>query len=389
MSKYFVQAACLAAFLSASSLALGQTPPSGGQVPAAAPAPAEVEKNLAQPLAEVEQWIRSGGTEQQASFSAGNLDAARRWLVPDPDPAAVLALTSETLVDWSTLTVRALASTALPATSLNPVRSRALAQRQAAVQARRLLLDVILTLPLAGGLRVDQGLTSSERAVQLRGMVQNSQLEVRTVASKGEIPGVCTVVATLNLLGPVGECVIPLAEPFLSSIPPQVTLAPELALPAPETSQEGDPSYRNSMAELGGYTGLLVDARGLDLHPALLQRVVDSAGLGAYGSFCVSRSAVIRQGMALFIADRADLRVAERLGASPLYVRALAVSQGSDLVVSQADGDLLRQSFAAQGDRSRSPLVVLLDRTDLSAASPRASGAPAAAVPSAVSPEVQ
>ncbi|MGE4554072.1 MAG: hypothetical protein AB7D57_13250, partial [Desulfovibrionaceae bacterium] len=226
-----------------------------------------------------------------------------------------------------------------------------------------------------------QGLVPAERAAQLRGLVQNSRLDVRTLAPEGETDGRCTAVATLSLLGPAGELITPLVEPFLSSIPSQTTLQEGLALPPPGPAAEGDPAYRASMAELGGYTGVLVDARGLGLRPAWLQRVVDAAGLGAYGAFCVGRSAATGQGLALFIADRTDPRVAGRLGASPLYVRALAVSGGSDLVVSQADGDLMRSSFAARGDRPLSPLVVLLDRTDLTAASSAAASTPAAPAP--------
>ncbi|MGE4553876.1 MAG: hypothetical protein AB7D57_12245, partial [Desulfovibrionaceae bacterium] len=159
MSRYVAQVAGVVLLVFMAATAPAQVSSAPAEPVAPAPADAAAAPDVTQSLSEVEQWIRSGqeaGT--QAAPAAGSLDAARRWLAPDPDPVAVLELTPDTLVDWTTFTLRALASAPVPAGSLNPARSLALAQREAAVRARRRLLDTVLALPLTGEARVAQGL---------------------------------------------------------------------------------------------------------------------------------------------------------------------------------------------------------------------------------------
>ncbi len=90
-------------------------------------------------------------------------------------------------------------------------------------------------------------------------------------------------------------------------------------------------------------TGLLVDARGTGLEPALAPRLLDEKGLEVYGAGAVAPEARRRLGVAAWAADPEAARreLAARLGERPLVVRALG-ARGSDVLLSDADAAAVR-----------------------------------------------
>jgi len=237
-----------------------------------------------------------------------------------------------------------------------------LAQRTAAVEARKHLLQVLLDLPLDGSRTVVQAL-AGEDAVQaeLRGLAQNSRLTTEVDEPMPGQDGRCVVKAELDLAGPVAQRLVPVGEPFQTGLPFKLDMDPALAPPSAVTP--ADEAYRQSLAELGGFTGVVVDARGLGLRPALLPRIMDRNGLGAYGPFQASRAVAVDQGIVVYVTERSDPRLAQRAGADPLWVRGLAAigDPACDVVVSVDDGALIRKVFEKQELRAAGALVVLVD----------------------------
>jgi hypothetical protein len=93
-------------------------------------------------------------------------------------------------------------------------------------------------------------------------------------------------------------------------------------------------------------TGLIVDARGLALAPALAPRLLDAAGAELYGISSVTALAASQRAPAVFVTDPADLAAARRAGAQPLFVRAVSVSDEADLVLAEGDAARLREAAA-------------------------------------------
>ena len=318
-------------------------------------------------LSDVEAWIRTNLGQDQAAGNQCDGDcppaAPEAGMEGREDNATALDLVSgQAEVDFGDRLVRAVGTADLPAQSINPARDKALAQRTAAVEARKHLLQALLGLPLDGSRTVAQALAGqSEILAELRGLAQNSRLTT-TVDEPGlGRDGTSTVLAELDLAGPVAERLVPMAEAFQTGLPFKLDLPPDAAHVAAEPL--ADAAYRQSLAELGGYTGVVVDARGLGAVPALLPRVMDRNGLGVYGPFLASRSVAVNQGMAVYVLERSDPRLAERVGADPLWVRALGAAgePACDLVVSVDDGALVRKVFEKQELRESGALVILLD----------------------------
>ncbi|MBI5067461.1 MAG: hypothetical protein HZB56_04420 [Deltaproteobacteria bacterium] len=86
----------------------------------------------------------------------------------------------------------------------------------------------------------------------------------------------------------------------------------------------------------GGPTGLLVDARGTGLQPALSPRLVDEKGLELYSAGSVSPELRKKTGAAAWSRDPSSARKdqGERLGEKPLEVKAVK-AQGSDAVLDE------------------------------------------------------
>ena len=93
-------------------------------------------------------------------------------------------------------------------------------------------------------------------------------------------------------------------------------------------------------------TGVVIDARGLNLNPSLLPRVLSEDGTELYGKEFVGRENAIRIGVCGWM-DSLDVK-SERVGDSPLILRAKDVSGQNltDLVISNEDAEILRASPA-------------------------------------------
>ena len=94
------------------------------------------------------------------------------------------------------------------------------------------------------------------------------------------------------------------------------------------------------------YTGLLVDARNIEVQPALVFKILDENLEEVFGPAFVSREFVVQHGMAAYYTDiqaaRADPRVTHR----PLIVKALRTDWPSrcDIVISKTDASKLKSA---------------------------------------------
>ncbi|MFO7892049.1 MAG: LPP20 family lipoprotein [bacterium] len=118
-------------------------------------------------------------------------------------------------------------------------------------------------------------------------------------------------------------------------------------------------------ADYGGgvYTGLIIDARGLNLRPAMAPKVLDPKGEEVYGSRYVEREYAVDIGMVGYekSVDRASHN--ERVADNPLIVKgAEAVGQNkTDVVVSDADAVKIHNAAANMNFLERCKVMFILD----------------------------
>ncbi|HEY7650162.1 MAG TPA: hypothetical protein VID04_14270 [Methylomirabilota bacterium] len=247
-------------------------------------------------------------------------------------------------VNWTRQIIYAKGIGATTPSAESAEHGRSLAVEAALTAARRELLNIVR------GVRIDDASTvqdamAANPALEARmpGVVRGSQLvEVRELGG-----GAVEVTVALAITGDFAALVLPAG----GSRPPTTTghLA---AGPRPPVSV---PAVI--------YTGLVVDARGLGVRPALLPKVVTEGGDEVYGISVVDRSWAIQHGLAAYAKSLPAARTYTRVANRPLTIRAVAAAGAhkTNIVVSTIDGQLLLGSGQNLAFLEKARVMVVVD----------------------------
>ena len=229
-----------------------------------------------------------------------------------------------------------------------------LAVRKAASKARKSMLDMIMSTRIDAKQTVSAYLSDNDDlAAQLRGLVHNSLFEGPDLLSD-----VRKVTVSEFLRGKLAELILPKTIQFQSGIPPRLSTSA-----GPASMVENPMAVGNA----GGYTGVIVDARGLKVTPCLLPVIYGQDGLGAYGAFIVSRTDAEAVGVVSYATTAKPAPLSGRVGKRPLVVKA-AYAYGSwrtDLVVSAQEAALIRAIMRSEKAR-KCGVVIVLDKPSAS-----------------------
>ena len=230
-------------------------------------------------------------------------------------------------VNWTTQLIYATGVGVAPPSAVNPEQGRQLAITAGAVLARQELLAV------AHGVVIDS-LTTVQNA-----MVSNSVTEARV---SGVIRG-ARVVETRDLGGGAVQVTvaIPATGEFADLLLPPGPPPPRPPMPAPVTAPAPTPEPPKPSATI--YTGLVVDARGLGVKPAMAPKILSAGGQEIYGFSVVDRNWVIQQGMAGYSKDLVAAQANERVADRPVTIKAIGASGSNrtDVIISNADAQTL------------------------------------------------
>ena len=111
------------------------------------------------------------------------------------------------------------------------------------------------------------------------------------------------------------------------------------------------------------YTGVIVNAAGMELVPTFSPVIYDENGRAIYGIRNIDRDLAIEQGMAEYASDLEAAASASRAGANPLVINAVAVKGGQNsankvnVVVSVNDGDRILLANEQSGILNRCAVV--------------------------------
>jgi len=111
------------------------------------------------------------------------------------------------------------------------------------------------------------------------------------------------------------------------------------------------------------YTGLVIDARGSGVKPAMAPKVFDPQEREVYGSAYVSREFAVSQGMVGYAKSIEAAAGNDRVKGNPALVKATGVkgANQADLVISQADADALRTLAQGQTFLREARVMIVLD----------------------------
>lgn len=229
-----------------------------------------------------------------------------------------------------------------------------IALRAAQVDAVRNLLRVVQGLRIDSTTTVGDFIIASDMIMsRVEGMVDNARIVKREYLSDGTVK----VVMEMSFYSGFAQLVLPLEIKHVESIKP---LAPASPAAAPASS---DPPETASLPSAEIFTGLIVDARGLTVKPAMVPKILDENDQEVYGPAFVSREFVVQQGMAEYTRDLSAARTGPRVADHPLTVKGLRATGTipTDIVISNSDAARLRSASEHLGFLKKCRVIIVVD----------------------------
>jgi hypothetical protein len=253
-------------------------------------------------------------------------------------------------VNWSAGYIEAVGIGAPPDRSIGKANARPMALRAAKIDALRNLLEI------TKGVQVDSATSVKDFTVesdvintQVNGLVQGAVEVHKEYMSDGTVE----VTMRMPLYGNLAQMMIPLAiEKRKDLAPPE---APAPAAPAPAVPAPAAPP--------AAYTGMVVDARGIQARPAMSPRILDEDGNEVYGSANVDREFAVREGMSGYARDLNAAQSNQRVTNNPATVKAIKTSGvgKADLIISNADAKQIKASAENASFMKKCRVMIVLD----------------------------
>jgi hypothetical protein len=237
-------------------------------------------------------------------------------------------------INWTTGVITAAGIGTPPTPQPNTTQGRTMAEQAAHVAAYRNLIEAVK------GVRVDATKTVENFMVDrevirngVNGIIQGATVMDKKYMNDGSVE----VTIGMRLAGALTD----------------------MLLPKNTSSMELSPQS----VDVKLYTGMVVDARGLGVRPAMAPKIMNEDGKEIYGLDYVSRDFAVREGLVEYIKDPTAAQTNPRVAENPLFIKVVKVSNESrvDLTISNADAALIQDIAQKSGLLEKCRVIVLVD----------------------------
>ena len=282
---------------------------------------------------------------------------------------AASAFAAESGVDWSDQKISVQGMGVAPANARTAAQARMLARRAAVVDGYRQIAEIVKGVNVSGETTVENMMVTNDIVkTKVSALVQGARVVSEEVTPDGgyivnmevSMFGVSDSLASAVLEKPAQQESFP--EPVANVAPSAPTTVdvhvsvggtgstlPSVTTPTtPSTTKPSGSSAAAAPAgkAIGGYTGLIVDCRGLGLKPAMSPVIKNANGQAIYGYKNLDYDKVVSGGMAGYTSDMGR---ASRAGSNPLVVKAVSLDNGANPVLSVADANRVLIENGASG----------------------------------------
>ena len=249
----------------------------------------------------------------------------------DENPTEVTEALPSGQVNWTKWLVQATGTCGPKGKSFGKPSDRMDAQAKATDLAREGLMKTLLGLRLNAEHLV--GDIVRERPVvrsEIADMAKEAPVAKQAYLSDGTV----NVTMQLSIAGGFSQLILP---EDIEQIDPVKTIA--RAPKNPDSTEAGTAENKKNV-----YTGLIVDAAGIELLPAMVTRIFSENGQEVYGTAFVSREFAVQKGMIRYVRDLATARGVPEMNENPLVVKGLRTRTpgNTDIVISNADAARIR-----------------------------------------------
>jgi len=242
-------------------------------------------------------------------------------------------------IDWQQRMITA-TGIGVPNKSLDPSVWEAGARKAAELDAMAKLLATTKGISINESHTVENFMrTNQEVTGQIQGVLRNFQI----IATRKNPDGSVEVDVGVLIDGNLSNTFIPL----------QLEQKPPLNVPEPEKAKESEKLY----------TGLIVDARGLKIRPAMEPKIVNENGDEVYGEGYFLRDYAVAQGVAGYSKQLEKALESERVRDKPVVVKGIksAGPRRTDVVISNADANMLHSSEPCLKFMLECKVIIVID----------------------------
>lgn len=294
--------------------------------------------------------------------------------------SAASAFAAGTGMDWSGDSKITVQGTGVaPTYAVNAVQARMLARRAAVVDAYRQLAEMVKGVNVDSETTVENMMVTSDvTKTKVTALIQGARvvseqaidgggyavtMEMSVFGASNSLATAVLPTNTVPTSFPAPDASVPASTP--SSVQVNVQVTPGTTTqqtPATTLPSVMVPSHQGSSAAaapagqaIGGYTGLIVDCRGLGLKPVMSPVIKNANGEPIYGYKNLDSATVIANGMASYTTD---LSKATRAGSNPLVVKAIGLdTHNGNPILSVADANRVLIENGATGFLDRTNVV--------------------------------
>lgn len=226
----------------------------------------------------------------------------------------------------------------------SPAQARLGAERAALLDAFRNLLSQVKGVQVDGTRKMNDVMQSDEVRARVEGVVKGYKVTNKRYFSDNgvEIDIEVPVTMLTDILDPDAT--------QMFAVPASPEKKPN-EKPVEKPAEPSKAPEAVAKAEDGSGTGLVIDARGLKLMPALLPRVLDETGKPLYTVDSLSADARKTTGVAAYVQSLDEARKSLKAGDKPMVIKA-AKANGADVLLPQDEAKKLvsmNPPFLAQG----------------------------------------
>jgi hypothetical protein len=252
-------------------------------------------------------------------------------------------------INWSTGYIEAVGIGAPPEKIAGKINARPIALRAAQKDALRNLLEITRSVQVDSATAIKDFTTGSDVVdTQVNDLVKGAEVTDYQYMPDGK----AEVKLRTPLYGNLTQIIMPLA------------IATPHAVPAP-TESVSVPAVKASRSPSAPvvYTGMVVDARGIQAYPAISPRIFDEDGKEIYGLANVDREYAEKQGISGYMRDLTASQINQRVGANPITVKAVRTSGPgkSDIIISNADAQKVIASAESASFLKQCKVIIVLD----------------------------
>jgi hypothetical protein len=252
-------------------------------------------------------------------------------------------------INWSAGYIEAVGIGAPPEKMAGKINARPIALHAAKKDALSNLLEITKGVQIDSAKSV-KDFTMGDNVIDTQ---VSSLLKGAEVADYQYMPdGKAEVKLRTPLYGNLTQIIMPLA---MAKPPAAPALTEAASVPAVKASE--------SPSAPVVYTGMVVDARGIQARPSMSPRIFDEDGNEVYGLSNVDIEYAEKEGMSCYLLDLAAAQTNKRVGANPITVKAVRTSGAgkSDIIISNADAQKVRSSAESASFMKQCKVIIVLD----------------------------